>query len=65
MLQCMWIEQGTLWYSVCILNWELCGTVYEDRTKNRVVQCMWIERGTVWYSAYGLNREQCGTVYVV
>ena len=51
-----------MWYSVCGLDREQCGTVYEDWTReecgrvyvnwtgNSVVQCMWTGQGTVWYS---------------
>jgi len=43
----MWIEEGTVWHSECGLEIKQCGTVYVDRTGNRVVQCIWTELGTV------------------
>ena len=59
MIGCMWTGQGTVWYSICELDRELCGKVYVALTGKSVVQCMWPGQGTVWYSVCGLDR---GTV---
>jgi len=64
LVQWMWTEQRTVWYSGCELNREQCGTVCVEWTWNSVVQFMWTEQGAVWYSVCELNLEQCGTVYV-
>jgi len=63
-VQFMWTEQGTMWWSLCGLNREHCGTVDVDPTENSVEQCVWTELGTVWYSLCGLKRERCGKVCV-
>ena len=64
LVQYMWTEQGTVWYSVCGLDREQFGTVYVDQTGNVVVQCMWTGQGTLWYSIFEPDKEQRGSLYV-